>query len=84
MPTELGDPDGLQRGAKARPRPRGVVRLSSVDQRRLREGEIQDPYQAVGKPEPRSRHDPDADSSDTGLPELSTDTWLKQNVPPHW
>lgn len=62
---------------------RAVVRLSRVDQRRLESGEIEDPYQAVGKPEPLSKLDDD-DTGPEGNSESGRDNWLKQNVPPHW
>lgn len=78
--------DGKSANRRESPEPkkkrRGVVRLSRVDQLRLDSGEIDDPYQAVGKPEPQSKID---DNSGEVAPAGSGhDKWLKQNVPPHW
>lgn len=69
-------------------RRRAVVRLSAEDQRRLDAGEIADAYQAVGKPEPRPKSEsaPLPRSAGGSIPaeQSARDTWLKENVPPHW
>ncbi|MFZ1381330.1 MAG: hypothetical protein WAS54_00910 [Scrofimicrobium sp.] len=70
-------------GGKPKAKHRAVVRLSRVDQLRLEAGEIDDPYQAVGKPEPLSQVDAD-DSRAQNKAEKGHDAWLRQNVPPHW
>ncbi len=61
---------------------RAVVRLSEVDRRRLESGEIADPYQAVGKPDPLNALD--RDDEEPSMPRSRRDSWLQQNVPPHW
>lgn len=73
----------MTKNGKPKAKRRAVVRLSRVDQLRLEAGEIEDPYQAVGKPEPLSQADAD-DSQTQNKAEKGHDAWLRQNVPPHW
>ncbi|GAA4421350.1 hypothetical protein GCM10023169_14180 [Georgenia halophila] len=60
-------------------RHRRVVRLSDADRKRLAEGEITDPVEAL--------HDPDATQSreeDKERPSGGNDDQLRRDVPPHW
>lgn len=78
-PHRASDP----KSDRPRTKHRAVVRLSRVDRLRLEAGEIEDPYQAVGKPEPSSQTDSNA-SQPRDKTEKGRDAWLRQNVPPHW